>query len=339
MILSNIVDRVRPLRLMGGLCAALSLASPEALAQGSANDRAGADALYEEGQALLKAGNHAAGCAKFEASLALSPAASTMLKIAKCHEEEGKLATAWADYTQALRLNADTAGADRRKALEDLARQGVKALEPRLPRLRIALTHPPPDVQIFSDDKALPAAGLGEALPADPGPHVVRASAPGYREETRSVTLEEGKTTAVELELRKATGEAAEAQPKARGWSRPTGFTLVTVGAVGLGVGALTGILSLNKVGALRSSCPDFPHCPAGDTKGQADLRSAKTLGNVSTAGFIAGGVLAATGVVLLVVGPGDDHQPESSGNRASSPAKSIDVSLGPLRVELEGRF
>jgi PEGA domain len=339
MILSNIADRFRSPRLTGGILAALLLVSPGALAQGSGSDQAAADALYEEGKALLKAGNHAAGCAKFAASLAVSPAASTMINIARCHEQEGKLATAWADYTEALRLNGDTAGAQRRKELEELARQEIRALEPRLPRLRIGLAHPPPGVQVRSDDKVLPAAALGDALPEDPGPHVVRVGAPGYREETRSVTLAEGKTTVVELELERAAVQAAEVQPKARGWSRPTGIALVAVGAVGLGVGAVTGVLSLNKVSALRSGCPGYPHCPADDTIGQADLRSAKTLGNVSTAGFIAGGVLAATGVVLLVIGPGDQRKPESPGDRASSLAGSVRFSLGPGRFDLNGRF
>jgi hypothetical protein len=212
-----------------------------------------------------------------------------------------------------------------------------------LPRLRIRLAHPPPGVEVRSDDKVLPAAALGDALPEDPGPHVVRASAPGYHEETRSISLVEGKTTVVELELQKEAGkeagQAAEVQPKARGWARPAGVALVTVGAVGLAVGAVTGVLSLNKVSALRSSCPGYPHCPADDTEGQADLRSAKTLGNVSTAGFIAGGVLAATGVVLLLVGPGDKRKPEGPADRASSSAGGVRISLGPQRFDIKGRF
>ncbi len=170
-----------------------------------------ANALYDQGQALLKAGNQAAGCAKFEASLALSPAASTMINIARCHQQEGKLATAWAEYTQALRLNGDTAGAERRKALEELARQDPRAraaLAQAAHRARASAA----GCQVRSDDKELPMGALGEALPADPGPHVVRVSAPGYREETRSVTLEEGKTTGVEIELQSAAGQKAEAQ-------------------------------------------------------------------------------------------------------------------------------
>ena len=284
---------------------------------------------------------------KFEASLALSPAASTMINIARCHQQEGKVATAWAEYTQALRLNGDTAGAERRKALEELARQGIRALEPRLPRLRIGLARPPVGVQVRSDDKELPTAALGEALPADPGPHQVRVSAPGYREETRSVTLEEGKTTVVEIELQSAAGQKAEPQaqpspsspPSTGSWLRPTGITLVAAGAVGLGVGAVTGILSLNKVSSLRSDCPDYPQCPADDTAGQGVLSSAKGLGNVSTASFIAGGVLAATGVVLLMVRPGEESKPATPGDRISSFARSVRVSLGPGRFDIKGRF
>lgn len=63
MILSNIVDRFRSPLLMGGVFAALLLGSPGALAQSSASQHAAADALYDQGQALIKAGNHAAGCA------------------------------------------------------------------------------------------------------------------------------------------------------------------------------------------------------------------------------------------------------------------------------------
>ncbi|WP_437677033.1 PEGA domain-containing protein [Sorangium sp. So ce131] len=341
---------------MGGLFAALLLASPEALAQSSASDQAAADALYDEGQALLKAGDLAAGCAKFEASLALSPAASTMIQIARCHEREEKLATAWADYTQALRLNGDTPGAARRKQLEELARQGIRALDPRLPRLRIELKSPPPGVQVRSDDKELPAAVLGEALPADPGPHLVRVSAPGHHEATRSVTLEEGKTTVVELELQRAAAQvqpslepqeaaveraAAQVQPSARSWSRPTGIALAAAGAVGLGVGAVTGVLSLNKVSSIGSSdaCPGYPRCPAEDGPDKATLESAKALGNASTAGFIAGGVLAATGVVLLLLRPGDESTPAAAGDRTTSFADRVRVTVGPGRIGFQGSF
>jgi hypothetical protein len=311
--------------LGAGAVAVAVLLSRGALAQRAAGDQAAADALYNEGRELLKAGKNAAACAKFEASFALGPATSTMLNIARCHEQDGKLATAWADYNRALSLNGDTPGAERRRELEALAQKGLHALEPRLPRLRVALTAPPPGVEVRSDDNVLPAAALGEALPVDPGPHQVRVSAPGYREETRSVTLEEGKTAVVEIALQRSADEPG------RGWARPAGIALTTAGAVGLGIGAVTGVLSLNKVSAVKSEsmCTSGSPCSTTDASG---LGSAKTLGNVSTATFVAGGVLAAAGVVLLVL-------PSGGGARSSSVAGNVRLSLAPGRLDLRGSF
>src|SRR5262249_45021933 len=144
----------------------------------------------------------------------------------RCHEQDGKVATAWADYTRALSLNGDTPGAERRKELEELARRGRSALEPRLPRLRILVANPPPGVEALRDDQLLPGATLGEALPTDPGSHQVRVRAPGYREETRSVSLVEGQTVVVQVALEKA------AEVQGWGWSRPAGIALTTAGAV-----------------------------------------------------------------------------------------------------------
>lgn len=334
MILSITADRLRTALSRSGMAAALALVSPGALAQTSASNEAAADALYEEGRALLKAGDRAAGCAKFEASQALSPAASTMLNIARCHEQEGKIATAWADYTRALRLNSDTAGVERRKQLAALAREGLRALEPRVPRLRVVLTNPPPGLRAACDGKALPAAALGEALPLDPGPHELRVSAPGYRMETRSVRLEEGKTAVVKIDLRRAADE----EPS-RGWSRPAGIALSVAGAAGLGLGAVTGLASLDRIGVIKSSCPGYPHCPSDDQANRDRLSTARTLGSVSTAGFIAGGALAAAGITLLVLQPGDKRSPAAGGAPPSSLARSVRVILGPGRLGLHGDF
>jgi PEGA domain len=311
-------DRLRTALLRGGMGVALVLVTRGAVAQRPVSNQAAADALYNQGRDLIKAGNTAAGCAKFEASLARSPAASTMLNIARCHEQDGKIATAFADYTRALGLNRETPGADRRAELEGLAQKGLRALEPRLPRLRVVIVGSPPGVEVKRDDEDLPAAALGEALPVDPGPHQVRVKAPGYRVETRAVSLEEGKTTVVEIALQATPAPTPEGA--GRGWARPVGIALTTVGAVGLGVGAVTGILSLGKVHDIEKQ-PGCTHGPPCSTRDANDLTAAKTLGNVSTATFVAGGVLGAAGVVLLVL-----------------PA-SARVSVGVGRFDLRGSF
>lgn len=182
----------------------LSFGSTAAAQPVKQHDNAASEALFRAGRADIEAGNYAAGCPKFEASLALSPSAGTMINIAKCHEHQGKIATAWSDYNEALALNkSETKGVERQKRLEGIAKEGIIALEPRLPKLRIDAPNPPPELKVTRDGLEVPSAALGEVLPVDPGPHEIAASAPGYRPVTYSVLLEEGKTVAVKASLAK----------------------------------------------------------------------------------------------------------------------------------------
>ncbi|MDC0740828.1 hypothetical protein [Polyangium mundeleinium] len=178
---------------------AIVTGSAAAHAEPVKSDPAAAEALFKAGRDLVKKGDYAAGCPKFEAALELNPSAGTMLNIARCHEHDGKLATAWEDYHRAQTLNRETAGAARKRELDDIANQGIKDLEPRLPRLRVVVTAPPAGIEVSRDGKDLPSAAWGEALPVDPGKHEVSARAPGRKPRTVEVTLEEGKTSTVEI--------------------------------------------------------------------------------------------------------------------------------------------
>ncbi len=191
------------------LTAAAWLTGSTALAQTAApkrQDPVAAQALFKAARQLVDKGNYAEGCPQFAASFELYPSASTMLNVAQCHEHDGKLASAWEAYNQALTLNHETKGEERRKGLEDLAKKGIAALEPRLPKLLITIKDPPKGLQVLRDGKELPVAALSTALPADPGLHKIEASAPGYRDETRTVTLEPSKTATVEITLQPAPG-------------------------------------------------------------------------------------------------------------------------------------
>src|SRR3954468_15943585 len=103
--------------------AALLVTSSAALAApAQQTDPAAAESLFKTARALLDKGDWAAACPKFEASLALNPSASTAINIARCHEHDGKLATAWEDYNRALVLNRETKGAERQRQLEEVAK-------------------------------------------------------------------------------------------------------------------------------------------------------------------------------------------------------------------------
>ena len=88
------------------------------------------------------------------------------------------------------------------------------------------------------------------------------------------------------------------------------------VAAVGLGVGATTGILALAQDSELEDLCPDAPRC---DPQYADEVDRAETLGVVSTVGFIAFGAAAAAGVVLTIVAarsPAGPVQPTTTGLR-----------------------
>jgi tetratricopeptide (TPR) repeat protein len=278
--------------------------------QPQARDTVAAEALFKAGRALVEKGDYAAGCPKFEASLALNPSASTMLNIALCHEHEGKLASAWEDYHRALVLNRETVGEKRRKGLEEIANKGIAALDPRVPKLRVAVKSAPAGLEVQRDGKPLPAAALGEALPADPGPHEVRASAPGHEEETRKVTLEEGKTVEIELTLRAAPAAAA---PDAKAGGGVPTWAWIS-GAVGVGLtGAATFFLidDLSAINALRENCREVrggTYCNPGYDYAADNARKNRDFGLF--VGLGSAGVIAIGAAVVGIVGSGSAKEP-----------------------------
>lgn len=300
------------------------------------SDSVAAQSLFKEARALVDAGKWAEGCPKFEASLAMFASASTMLNIAKCHEHDGKVASAWDDYNQALTLNRETKGGERRKGLEELARKGVAALEPRLPRLRVVVKGAPPGLEVLRDGKAIPAAALGEALPADPGPHEIRAAAPGYKPEVRTVTLEEKKTATVELVL--VVDPAAGGPAKAEG--KPTGVPVwaIVVGAAGLGLagaGAFFLADDLSAIHALRANCPEvsgITTCKAGYDYQHDNARKNRGFG--LAVGLGGAGVVALGAAVFGIVRGLTVKQVEPA-KVAATPW----LAPGTAGVSLSGRF
>jgi hypothetical protein len=287
-----------------GLLSSCLLCAFSAHAQVSAADKASAEALFNDGIALVRAGRFAEGCAKFEGSQALEPTLGTELRLADCYDRVGKTASAWALFKESQGLAHRQGEEDR----EDVARQRADDLAQRLSYLVLEVDEPlPPGLAIERNGQAVLPALLGSRIPVDPGPQTITARAPGRRTRADTVlvppqpgevrwhispleSLPPPRVISVTLHP-----EAPRSDPK-----RSVGIVTGVVGLVAVGAGAGFGwyAMHLNDRSRSNAYCPTAGH--NGCTHEGVALRErAQAFARASTITLAAGGALLATGIVL----------------------------------------
>jgi len=236
------------------LVALLLLSTPAlAFAQGAA-DPSRADVLFEHGLAAFEEGRIDEACANFEDSLRLDPADGTLINLARCHERQGKIASAWAAYEKVAQSSARAGNQERAR----VARAAAQRLEP-------LVSAAPPQ--------------LDGGPRAEPEPATQATQAPRARPDTIPPPAP---------------------SPKA-GPMLVSGIVIGSLGAASVVAGAILGAISLSDLSAAeddRNLCPQLACSPAG----RAWVDAAETKGHASTGLFVLGGVLAATGIVLVSV-------------------------------------
>ena len=109
---------LRQMRRCVGIVAMSLLVSAAAHAEPTASDKAAAEALFDEGRALVAAGELKKACARLEASQKLDPGTGTLLYLADAYAKNGRTASAWATFREA----AATVRAGRQPDRESIAR-------------------------------------------------------------------------------------------------------------------------------------------------------------------------------------------------------------------------
>ncbi len=289
------------------------LASP-ALAQQT--DEAMAESLFREAKTLMTSGSYAEACPKLAESQRLDPGTGTLLALAFCHEKEGKVASAWAEYTSVLQAAEKAGQADRAK----VAREHVAALEPELPKLTVRASEAARGIEgleVQRDEIHIGAAALGTSSPVDPGKHVILATAQGYKPLRVEVTLAPAESRevlvpALEHEAAPAPPPPAVVAPRplvpppeepARDGSgrRLVGYVVGGAGVVAIGVGSFFGVQAIQKAGDANSACPSSP-CSNADAVHEND--QAKTAATISTVTLVVGAVAVAAGAYLILSAP-----------------------------------
>jgi len=309
-----------------------------------ANDPAAAQALFDQAQALMTQQRWSEACPKLDESQRLDPGGGTLLHLAACREHEGKTATAWAIYQDALA----SAKRDGRKDRAKIAQGRIDVLGPRLCRLRVRVA--PADKKLSSfrvmrDDTPIGAALWGDPFPVDPGSHVISASADGYKRWTTTIDVpDKGGETNVEVPELDIDPSAPPIEPTPKPPEEPkparsedatrgdsqriVGLAMGGVGLAGLIAGGIFGGLAFSRTGTANDNCeaPDFRRCNAA---GVDAGNQSRTFGNVSTVAFIAGGAFALGGAAIYLTAPDN------------GPSAHIVPAVGPgvAGVSFGGRF
>jgi hypothetical protein len=317
-----------------------------AAAQAQPQRTAAAEALFQQGRALLMAGKPDEACPKLEESQRLDPATGTLMALAFCREQQGKLASAWAAF-------ADVEGRarlDGRADRERTAREHGEALRPRLSTLTLQIAPDAaatPGLAISVDGGAIGRGAWNVAIPVDGGAHVIDAAAPGKKSWRATIAVQPERdqvrvdipalspasiapAAAVRTVAPEITGAPEAPRPATAGHGRTIGLALVAAGAVGLGVGTYLALDARRDYDAARAACQGTT-CLAEPF---ARAEAARTQGNWATVISIAGGAAAATGVVLWLVSPVRSEQ-----GAVADHARIDRVGLDPRGVVVAGHF
>lgn len=294
--------------------AAFAQAPPQASAPvaNTTTQQAVAQTLFDQAKKLMADGRYPEACTKFADSNRLAPGTGTLLNLATCHIKIGKLTTAW------LELN-DAADSDRREGNTqrlDWIHSQIAELEPQLDYLTVQVPPATPaGFAITLDDVKIDSSVWNTATPLDPGEHVVRATAPGYDDWSKKITVAgTAQKQTIEVPIlteHSAAQQTAVVAPPPRTVEEPkpddsqsidktrrtVAYVLGGTAVAGIAVGTIFGVKTISDWSDRNDNCP------AGRCNQTAvdDSSSAKTAAIISDVSFGVAIVAAAAGTYLFV--------------------------------------
>jgi hypothetical protein len=330
---------VRYRKLRHSLSATLALSLVAGAAQAESSTRsAGAEALYEEARRLMTQGDLEHACPKFKQSYELDPGGGTLLNLAECYERQGKFASAWSTFKEALVM----AQRDGRTERVDYAKKHLAVVEPKLSKITIEVAKEAnvPGLTVTLDGTPLGAAAWGLGMPVDPGTHQVTASAPNKVSFEQRVEIESGSSTLAIPKLADAVAAAAGPrlvdtdtekkpvtdEPATGSGRRTAGFVIGGVGIVALGVGSYFGLRAFSKWSEREDNC--VGGCNSAAKSAGDAAQSAATVANIGI-----GLGLVAVGVgTYMVLSSKSGSEPSASRRHGVQQARALEFLplLGP---------
>jgi len=308
---------MRPTRVF--MLAALVMLARHAHAEPAADPKiAHADQLFAEGKALLQS-NLLQACDKFDQSLRENPAAiGTLLNVALCDEKLGRVASAFAKFSEARDRAKEQNLPEHQRAAED----HLATLAPDVPHIAFKLTEALPETTLLVDDRVIAVDQISDVA-IDPGERVVVVSAPARLPYRATIVVARAEHKTIEI-------PALAKSVTVRSSRRLIGKIATAAGVVVLGVGIGVGVHA-NSLYQQQFDSGMCTHTPTGDhcgVDGQRNTEHALSLGDTGTIVGIVGGAVAVAGLVVWLTAP-------SSTSPASRERAKLSVvpQLGPSSV------
>jgi tetratricopeptide (TPR) repeat protein len=313
--------------VLGLIACSVAAAEPA----GSYRDAREAAVQFERGRALFKDARYVEACAAFARSQQLDPQSGTLYNAAGCYSQRGLLVSAWNAYR-------DLASHDRNPRRRADAARRAKAIEARIPKLRITAPAPGWTVSLNGVDVS---GVLDLERPVDPGIYEVIGSVGGHPRFRTTVTIvADGKT--MNVAIRPQPGELADPfgirppaelaiavvtphpapldpeQARARLYAR---ITTIAGGSL-LATGLVFGKLASDQFTAAHRLCGE-PACmdPTELARHDSLVDRGRARAHAATAFVVTGAAVTGTGIWLLWRAARSDKQPAIRVAPGSGPA------------------
>ena len=308
--------RAVPRTALAPLLALLFTASASIAHAQPTPDPARANTLAHEALDAYRKNDWAEAHRRFAAAEAAAHSPVFVLYMARCKRSAGDLLAARDLLARtAGEVLADSAPDPWKKARVDAARE-LGELEARIPAVIVALRGASEvDPVVSIDGVTIAPAALQAPIRLNPGAHTVKATAPGRAPISVPVRLVEGDPPVqVPLLIPPSAPPAAIADPAprspspapapARGSLLP-GLVVGGLGIAGFAAGAALGGAASSKAADVLNACTRSGSGLVCDSTVRGDADTAQRLATGANVAFVASGIVAATGVVLLIVRPG----------------------------------
>jgi hypothetical protein len=313
-----------------------------------------ARAAFQQATALARQGGWVDALHAFEHSAALHPHAITTYDIGFCERVLGHWTRARRMLLRALDEHEAHGGAELPLDLIAATQAFLGEADRQIARVRVSI--PSEGGALGIDGRPLEVAdtraqgpvlvggtramGPAEVPPAarfevelDPGEHVFVLVSSDRPDVVVTETLAPGSQSVLELRARpyESRGLRREAQ-RARRVNLKPAFIALGIGAAGVVVGGVTGLVALGKKSDVAAACS-----PTGDYVSCDSRRSGANLAaDASTTGFAVGGVGLAVGALLFILAP---EAPSEASPPAASRRTEVRPWVGWQSLGVDGEF